>query len=66
MYSEQWHTDETGIKIKRQQHWILLYYQTRIVIAFCLSSTRNSNTVLILFKKPRNATDTFSLTIVTD
>ena len=62
------HTDETDIKIKEQQHylWISLDSETKVVIAFGLSSTRDSNTVLTLLKKSYNITNAVSLTIVTD
>ena len=46
--------------------WILLYTETKVVIAFGLSSTRDSNTVLTLLKKSYNITNVVSLTIVTD
>lgn len=36
------------------------------MIAFCLSSVRDSNTALTLFEKSRNITDASPLTIITD
>ena len=68
LQSDQWYADETYIKIKGQQHflWILLDSETRVVIAFCLSSVRDSNTALTLFEKSRNITDASPLTIITD
>ena len=66
LYSNQWHVDETDIKIKEQQHdiWILLDSETTVVIA--LSGVTNSNTALTLFKKPRNITDTIPIIVVAD
>ena len=52
LQSDEWHVDETYIKVKGQKHslWILLDSETRVVIAFCLSSVRDSNTALTLFE----------------
>ncbi len=68
LQSDEWHVDETYIKVKGQKHslWILLDSETRVVIAFCLSSVRDSNTALALFEKSHNITDASPLTIVTD
>ncbi len=68
LQSDEWHVDETYIKIKGQQHllWILLDSETRVVIAFHLSSVRDSNTALTLFEKSRNITDASPFTIIID
>ena len=68
LQSDEWHADETYIKIKGQQHllWILMDSETRVVIAFHLSSVRDSNTALTLFEKSRNITDASPFTIITD
>lgn len=62
------HADETDIKIRDQQYylWTLLYSEIRVLIAFCLSSVKDNNTALTLFKKSRNVTNAHPLTIVTD
>ncbi|HIT87943.1 MAG TPA: hypothetical protein IAB62_09590 [Candidatus Coprocola pullicola] len=46
--------------------WILLYTETKVVIAFHLSNVGNSNTALTLFKKLYNITNAVAITIVTD
>ena len=68
LYSNQWHVDETDIKIKKQQHdiWILLDSETRTVIALGRSGVRESNTALIVFKKLHNITNAIAPIIVTD
>ena len=68
LQSDEWHVDETYIKVKEQKHflWIRFDSETRVVIAFCLSSVRDSNTALALFEKSHNITDASPLTIITD
>ena len=66
--SDEWHADETYIKIKGIKHylWILLDSETRVVIAFYLSDLRNSSSAYKLFRKSLNSTNAEPITIVTD
>lgn len=68
LQSDEWHIDETYIKVKGQRHsvWVLLDSETRVVIAFGLSSVRDSNTALALLKQSHSITDASPFTIITD
>lgn len=48
LYSDEWHIDETYIKINSITHylWIVLDSETRLIISFHLSSRWDSNNAL--------------------
>lgn len=68
LYSDEWHADETFIKINGFTHylWLIIDSETRLIISFHLSSRRDSNNALKLFELSRSVSDIEPLTLITD
>ncbi len=66
--SDEWHADETYVKIKGVDHylWLILDSETRVIISFVLSPFRNSNQAYKLFFYSSNLTRASPKKIVTD
>lgn len=64
----EWHADETYIKINNVRYylWLLLDSETRFIISFHLSSSRDSSQAFILFSKAINLTSNYPDIVVTD
>ena len=66
--SDEWHADETFIKIKGVTYylWILLDSETRLVISFILSDKRDSTSAYRLFQRAASLTRASPKVIITD
>jgi len=66
--SDEWHVDETFIKIKGITHylWILIDSETRVIISYILSDKRDSSSAYELFYKSKIVTSNKPLFIVSD
>ena len=66
--SDEWHADETVVKISGVKHflWILLDSETRCVITYFLSPYRSSSSAARLFQQALLTTESVPKTIVTD
>lgn len=66
--SDEWHFDETYIKIQGENYylWIAIDSETRLVLDFHLSKTRNSNAAHILLSSCRNKFGQPSSAVVSD
>lgn len=68
LYSDQWHIDETYIKINSITHylWIILDFETRVIISFHLSSKRDSNNALKVIENSCLISNVQAPVLVTD
>ena len=66
--SDEWHADETFIKIKGVTYylWILLDSETRFVISFILSDKRDGTSAYRLFQRAVSLTRASPKVIITD
>jgi len=66
--SDEWHTDETVIKISGHKYyiWFIIDSETRFIIGFHLSPFRNSQQAFSLFKEAKAGTKAEPKSIVSD